>query len=410
MLPASPVLRRFAVAHFFLECQFWFPVWMLFLAHHGFDLTTMVLADGVFRFTMVALEFPMGVFSDRIGRKRSYVLIATLAAATYAGIVLVHGQIALFAVWILWGVFWALASGATSAYCYELLVLEEREEKSVAVFGFMRAVASGAALVSHLAAGFLFAWAPALPFVANGLLALGAVGIALTLPAPPRESEASASQRPQSFRQFLTMRDQHPSVVIGIVLLALALIYFWSPRILMQPLFLELKIAAGVVSTVYFAYSLAGVCAGLAMRPIQQRVGTRATILGGLGLLWLGVWLVALAPGKTALLFFPLLSFGYYLAQTLLEVLLHGQIENQYRASILSAASFMGGVVIIFTRPGLGILADAYSAPFAFLVWGVLGLGVVAAFGMLVRRLPSHTQGAHLPSEAAPRSAPDRTL
>mgnify|MGYP006273241431 CR=1 FL=1 len=387
MWPPSPVLRRFALAHFFLECQFWFPVWMLFLTHRGFDLTTMVLADGVFRFTMVALEFPMGVFSDRIGRKRSYVLIATLAAATYAGIVLVDGTAMLFAVWILWGVFWALASGSTSAYCYELLALEGRQDESVAVFGFMRAVASSAALVSHLAAGFLFAGAPALPFVANGVLALGAVGLAITLPNPPREG--GRTQRPRSFRQFLALDDRGSSVFVGLVLLALALIYFWSPRILMQPLFIELSLAPVLVSTVYFFYSLAGVTAGLAMRPIQARMGTRPSILAGLGLLWLGVWLVALVPGRAALFFFPLLSFGYYLAQTLLEVVLHGQLANRYRASILSAASFMGGIVIIVTRPGLGVLADAMSAPFAFLVWAGVGVVIAGAFVALVRRLPA---------------------
>ena len=56
--------------------------------------------------------------------------------------------------------------------------------------------------------------------------------------------------------------------------------------------------------------------------------------------------------------FFPLLSFGYYLSQTLLEVTLHHQIDNKNRASFLSAISFVGGAVIIITRPGLGILAD----------------------------------------------------
>lgn len=118
-------------------------------------------------------------------------------------------------------------------------------------------------------------------------------------------------------------------------------------------------------------------------------MGTRPAILAGLGLLWLGVWLVALAPGRTALLFFPLLSFGYYLAQTLLEVVLHGQLENRYRASVLSAASFMGGVFIIVTRPGLGMLADAWSTPVAFLVWAVVGVAVAVACVALIRRLPS---------------------
>ena len=383
MAPASPAVRRLALAHFGLECQFWFPVWMLFLAHRGFDLTTMVLADGAFRLVVVALEFPLGVLSDRIGRKRSYALLAALSAATYGGIVGIDGTALLFGVWVLWGVAWALASGLTSAYTYELAVAEG--EDAVSALGFMRAVSSAAALLSHLAAGFLFAAAPALPFVANGVLALGALALALTLPDPP-PSPAGATLPPLG--SFTALGRQRAPLVAGVALLALALVYFWSPRILMQPLFLELDLAPGAVSVVYFAYSLAGVAAGLAVRAAQDRLGTRAAVLAGLGLLWAGVVLVALVPGRGALFFFPLFSFGYYLAHTLLEVRLHGEIGNRHRAAVLSAASFVGGAFIIVTRPGLGILADGQGTPFAFQVWAGVGVGVLVLSGFLIRRLP----------------------
>lgn len=75
-------------------------------------------------------------------------------------------------------------------------------------------------------------------------------------------------------------------------------------------------------------------------------------MVAGLGLLWLGVWMVALVPGRAALLFFPLLSFGYYLAQTLLEVMLHGQLANRHRFSHH------------FHHPGREPLASCTSARF----------------------------------------------
>ncbi len=388
MVPEPASLRKLAVANFCLEAQFWFPVWMLFLSHRGFDLTTMVLADGFFRFTMVALEFPLGVFSDRLGRKQSYCLIAVLAAATYAGIMLVSGRIMLFSVWFLWGAFWALSSGAASAYCYELVSLEGKQADSVAVFGFMRAVAGAAALLSHLAAGFLFSVSPVLPFAVNGALALGALGIAVTLPATPSGRRSEPLRGPQSFRRFLSISGRDATYFAEIVLLAVALVYFWSPRILMQPLFLELEITPALVSAVYFCYSLAGVIAGLAANRIRVLLGDRLSIIGGMALLWSGILLVALAPGRLSLLFFPLISFGFFLANTLLEVLLHHRLENRNRAAILSAASFLGGVFIIFARPGLGLLADWKNTPFAFQVWAGAGVAVLILFGLLIRKLP----------------------
>ena len=107
----SRSLRTFAFIHFALECQFWFPVWLVFLVQKGFDLTTVVLADGIFRLTVVVMEFPMGYISDRIGRRNSYFWVAILSIATYVGIIYLDGVIMLFGVWILWGsimgtVFW----------------------------------------------------------------------------------------------------------------------------------------------------------------------------------------------------------------------------------------------------------------------------------------------------------------
>lgn len=387
MIAKGSALRRLAVAHLFLEFQFWFPVWMLFLTERGFELTTMVVADGVFRFTMVALEFPLGVLGDRIGRKRSYITISLLALTTYIAIVFIYGRFMLFATWILWGIFWAMSSGTTSAYTYEIIVMEGRKQSDVAVFGFMRAVSSVAALISLLAAGFLFTLQPALPFIFNGIFAFLALLIAFTLPAIPDSGEGAKYHEPQTFRTFLSLLNKNSIFLAISLLLALSLVYFWSPRILMQPLFIELGIQPWLISAVYFSYSLAGVIAGLSADKIRAIMGDKAAIITGFFMLWLGILLIALVPGITVLLFFPLLSFGYYLAQTILEVLLHHQLDNRNRASFLSAISFIGGTVIILTRPGLGLLADRNGAQFAFLVWALLGIGLLIVLCVLVLRL-----------------------
>jgi MFS family permease len=388
MVPKSVVLRRFALSHFFLEFQFWFPVWLLFLTERGFELTTIVLADGVFRFTMVALEFPLGVFSDRVGRKKTYILVAALAVTTYGGIIMINGRPMLFAVWILWGVFWAMASGSTSAYSYELIVLTNNQSRATSIFGFLRSVASIAALLSYLAAGFLFSITPTLPFIFNGVLALFALLIALTL---PETSDVATESRADSqiHRQFFARLRKNSAFFAGSLLAALALIYFWSPRILMQPLFIEMELAPELISIVYFSYALAGIFAGFSAGRVQRKLGIRPTIFAGLFLLWLGIFLIALVEDTAVLFLFPLLSFGYFLALTVLEVFLHRQIENKHRASVMSAISFIGGAFIIFTRPALGILADRNGAIFAFMVWAILGFGFLIAAGLLARKLQS---------------------
>jgi len=388
MLPRSPVLRRFALTQFLLECQFWFPVWILFLDHRGFDLPTMVLADAVFRFSMVALELPMGMLGDRLGRKRTYLLIAATAALTYLGIGLVQGKPMLFSVWILWGAYWALSSGASSAYLYELIRQEEREQRLLPLYGFFRAVIHAACLFSHLAAGFLFEIHPALPFAVSGGFALAALAIGLTLP----EITEAEARRPiqtsaQAAREVWRRARRHPAVGGGCVLLALLLLYFWSPRILMQPLFLELGLRAGTVSAVFFAYSLAGVLSGLSAHRFAAGMGERPSIWLGFALLWTGILLAGVLPGHWALGSFPLVSFGYFLSQTVAEVQLHRELEDRHRASILSAASFLGGAFILLARPGLGLLASAENPRTAFLAWAGIGIPLAAGIALAMQRI-----------------------
>jgi len=374
-LPPGKSIKRFMLSHFLLECQFWFPVWLIFLTQKEFSLTTIVLADGVFRFTLVALEFPMGLLSDRIGRKKSYLLICLLAIITYAGIVFIQGKVMLFSVWILWGIFWALLSGVPTSYCYELIVKEKLENESVRIIGFLKAVSNVAALVSHLIAGFLFALLAELPFLVNGFFAIGALAMAFILPEIKEEYQPTRRSQRSTFRDFLKMPASDPVFKACVIILALLLIFFWSPRILMQPLFIELELSATMVSLVYFFYSLAGIGAGLSAHFFSRLLTTRVILLISLMMIWAGILLIGTVPGIWSILFFPLLSFGFYLGQTLLEFLLHQRLENRYRASLFSLVSFLGGIVIIFSRPGLGIIADQYDTPFAFFLWS--GLGVV---------------------------------
>lgn len=385
MLPARSSLRRLALAHFGLECQFWFPTWVLFLDHRGFDLATMVLADAAFRLTVVGAEFPMGVLSDRIGRRSSFLLLSALGCVTYLSIALVYEPTTLFITWVLWGVFWALSSGLTSAYAYELVDVGGSRGDVTHILGLMRSVSSAAALVSHLAAGFLFTLAAPLPFVVSGVLALASLVIVSTLPDTPR-----SSVEPSSLRLSLALRSlfrRHSSLLFSLALLSLTTVYFWSPRILMQPLFLELSLTPISVSLIYFFYSFAGVVAGLIAHRAQQSVGTRGTILWGITLLWVGVLFIGLVPGRGTLFFFPLLSFGYYLAYVILETVIHAKVSNRHRASVLSASSLVASIFILAARSGLGLMADWVGALSAFVTWALIGGALVPLFALLIRTI-----------------------
>lgn len=399
------VIRRFLVAEVLLRVQFWFPVWLIFLTDRGLDLTTIVIADGAFRLTAVLAELPTGVLADRLGRRRSYATLCGATAVVFAAIATVSEPVGLFVVWICWGVLWALASGTSSAYLYELVRAQGLLEDRLRIFGAATAAGNGAILASHLVAGVLYVLHPVAPFVGTALLAVAALIVVRGLPdvAGADRRHLGAGSQLRSLRATAT----DPGVRLVVAAGAVVLLVGWSVRILFQPLLIDLDVAPAGVGATYFGYSAAGLLAGLlAGRWTGRRDGR--ILLGGLAGIVAATAVVAVAPGLGPWLGIPLLGFAYHGAWTVLEVAANDHAGDRTRATVLSAVGMLGGLLIVVARPALGIIADRWSVAAAFGVWAAVGallLPVAAAVTRRLDRLP-HRRGSV--DDVVPRVGPVR--
>lgn len=404
---ADPSLDRFAVVQFLLEVQLWFPVWLLFLTGRGFALPTIVAADGVFRLTIVALELPLGRVADRIGRRRSLLVVGALTVAAYLAIASVTTTAGLLAAWVLWGALWAMTSGTATAYLYELTRQLGRSDDQVSIFGRVRAVTSAAVLVSHLAAGVLFALSPVAPFVVTA--ALGACALALTLGLPDVERRGPRPDRLPA-RRVAALAFGPRALRSAIVLAAVVLVFGWSVRILYQPLLLDRGVPDSLAGVSYFGYSAMAVLAGL----LVGRLGRRTvvpTIVVGLGTLWVGVLGAGLLPALGPWVFVPVMGFGFALAWVLVEVVVSDRSADAVRATTLSVVGVVAGVVIAGARPALGLLADARSPALAFLVWAAVGVALAPLVALCVRGLgPPVPAGGAAPGTAEAPAPPNRPV
>ncbi|GAA4703655.1 MFS transporter [Phytohabitans rumicis] len=379
----SRIIRTFAIAQFLLEVQFWFPIWLIYLLDMGFSLTTAVLADGVFRIASVACEFPVGVIADRIGRRRTYLALAGGSVLTFAAITQIRSVGALFAVWVLWAVLWALSSGAASTYLYELCAQQAPEVSPTRAFGLVRAVGSGSVLVSLLAAGYLYEVDPRLPFAVTSALAAAAFLLALTLPEIRASRVATTlSSVAADLRGAVADARIRRAVWLG----ALLLLFGWSARILFQPLALDLDMSAQATGWMYAVFAAAslvgGLAAGYVTAPRRWAATAAAFLLTFVGLvatsqaIWLGPFV-----------FLPLLGFAYTLGTTVLEVFTNEVTPPPVRATIFGLIACLGGIGIAVARPGLGILSGDRSVPFAFGLWAAAGVILLALAAPAIRRM-----------------------
>ncbi|TXK10592.1 MFS transporter [Microbacterium saccharophilum] len=398
--PGRRAVGLMALTQFLLEVQFWFPLWLVFLLELGFDLTTAVIADGVFRLVSVVAEIPLGMLADRVGRKNCYLLISGLSAATFAGIAVIEDSWHLFAVWILWGLLWALNSGAATSYAFEISqTLGPRG--GARGFGLIKGAAQLAALVSLISAGWFYELDPALPFWLTAVLAVVAGLLALGLPDIPHEVSRPTLR---SVRHDIRGAVASPGTRAAIVVAVLFLFHAWSVRILFQPLALDLGLTPTETGWMYALVAAVAIAAAVAIgwAPPAHRPGVVG--LGG------GLTVAACAatwamPAFGPVLWLPVLSLGWAAAWTTLELELAERTRPAVRATVLSIVSCAAGIGIAVARPALGIIADSAGSPAAFGLWALAGVVVVAAMAIPLLRMREHSAPArrHSSAKTAPR-------
>lgn len=183
---------------------FWQAIWFLYF-QEAVSPAAAIALYAVYDISVTLLEVPLGVLSDRMGRKKTLVS-AAVAAAVGSALLAMGDSFAVFALGQAFiGAGAAFASGTDSATLYESLAASGRAEEVEAqetralqfsLWGFsLSALAGGAVALWSFEATF---WAAAVAMIGAGVLAL-----CLTEPPKRLNSEQPLAQLP-AMRQALT--------------------------------------------------------------------------------------------------------------------------------------------------------------------------------------------------------------
>ena len=135
------------------------PVLSLLLLSRGLDQSTLALATGVFALTVVLLELPSGMASDRWGRRRVYLIAHTIGAV--GDLVLAFtGQA--FLGMMLMGAATAFESGSLSSLFFQRWMDARGKDTLPRAASWMNLMETGALAVGALAGGAVGAGPPPL--------------------------------------------------------------------------------------------------------------------------------------------------------------------------------------------------------------------------------------------------------
>ncbi|MCE5235235.1 MAG: MFS transporter [Clostridiaceae bacterium] len=367
------------------------PVLTLALLAHGASIQNVSLFLGIYSLTVIAAEFPSGVFADLCGRKKAYLVSAALRGISCCALLLSNAVPMLAAAMVLQGLGRAFSSGSIDALAMDEAVSSGGEIVKVsAQISVMESVglAAGAlagGLISGLGARYEGNLATTLAL--SALVFLGtAIFVREVLP-PRAEGEAlKLKHLGVQVRESLSFAAQGGTVRMLLVFSALTGFALISIETYWQPALLSLSPLPAVFGAVsFFGFACVVLGSKLAERLLTRcpRGGVAAS-LGLKALFGACLGLLAL-PGKTlpfvgvyALLYLFLGSGG--VAES---ALLNQQAPPEQRASILSLFSFalqIGG--LLASLCGALVSAHADFRYLWYLAGGLLLLGV-AAFTLL---------------------------
>lgn len=375
--------------HFLLESQFWFPIWVIFLLDKNFTLQQIVFADMIFRGSIVVLEFPLGVLGDRIGRKFTYFSGAILGVVTYLLLLITTSFLLLALCWIMWAFFWSMISGTNTAYRYELLTTESNSAQNIRLFGLFNSIAAFSLVLSHSSAGFLYEINPGLPIIINIIFALIAGLMILTLPKIPRKKiHKTSNSLLEIWQAFLVLVKKEKKLLATLLLLAIWTAFHWTPTLLYQPLLKSLGMGPESFGIIFALFTGMGIVSGFIAGKITDKFGKIPLIVLGIILQVIAVGLTAFARGIFLAIFgIVLLRFAFFLCEPVLSIILNENLTNEIRASVISLISLMASIIMIFSRPLVGLTADHYTVKFAFGVWFVMGILFMLISIFFIRKL-----------------------
>jgi MFS family permease len=327
------------------------------------------------------LEIPTGYLADKIGRKRSILIGASLGFVGYLVYSFSFGFWYFVIAEVILGLSQSLVSGADSAMLYDTLAAGKQNDKYTRMEGRITSIGNFGEAFAGIIGGLLAVASLRTPFYVQACVALIALPAALMLKEPPIKI-AKAKPGFKEIRSILFSAlhgnvklkwNTFFSAIIGASTLTMA----WFA----QPYFGQIKLPVSFYGIVWAVLNLSvGIAAMYAWR-FEIKFGIPKTVMIFTFMIYSSFLALTFMPGYSG--FSVLLIF--YLARGLATPTLRNYINiittSEVRATVLSIRNFLIRLIFAITGPIWGWMTDKYSLQSAILSAGII-YGIVAAISL----------------------------
>jgi MFS family permease len=365
---------KYYLFHAFLNLQLWFPIWIIYLTEErGLSLAQVTLIDIPFWLCIILLQIPGAAIADRWGRKPTLIAAAGAFSAAVIFFGLANTFWLLMASYLVWGVGFSLLYGTESAFIYDSLKAEGREEEYSHVYGRGWAIAVGAQVIGTLV-GATVADATDLVFpilLSGGIASLAAL-TAISFREPLTVSRTAHPTYGQIIRDSAAVIRNQPEVRYAILFFGVITVGSVAPVFFFQPFLREHGIAVGEVGVWQTPARIAGIAAALGAHRIMRDLGERGAFYLMPITLIPSYILLASWDSAYAQVSFSTINFVVILSQPTVTDYVNRRVASEQRATVVSMTNLIRSMVLIPSAPLMGLLAESADLRAAFAAGGLI--------------------------------------
>jgi len=327
--------------------------------HIGLTLAQILLLQGIFSAATLALDYPAGYISDRLGY-RCALNIASLLGIAGWGVYTIAGSFGtVLLAEILLGMSLSFISGSDSSLLYETLRAEGNEHHYARHEGRMNGFGQFGEAAGALLAGVIYAYAPILPFLLQVGVWIAALCVTRQLSDTPREHAVPArSHLAEAFATasyaFRENRHLRYTILLNTVLGIASFFPVW----LIQPYMQHSGVPLAWFGPVWACANLTVALCALASHRVHHLLGDRSMVLLFVGLVAVGYFGLGATAGVGGFLFYYLLTCMRGLRGPMMLEHTQSESPSANRAATLSLQSVSFRLLFVCTGPLVGKLAD----------------------------------------------------
>lgn len=358
---------KFYIHTFLLNFQLWYPIWVIYLQEErDLSLGQVTLVEVPHLLSIVLLQIPAAAIADRWGRRTSLALGALLTGTGVALFGMADTYLLILFSYLVWGVAFALLTGADSAFLYDSLKALGREDEYQRIYGGAWAVLSAASLAGTLI-GAPVAAATSLPFpiVLSGAIAALGFLAALTFTEPLPSHEARLPYR-EVMRESIHLALQQPTVRYAIIFFGILTIGGIAPVFFFQPFLVRHDIDLSQVGFWQTPTRVMGVVGALAAYRVVSGLGERGTFIVLPLALVASYALLAGWDSVYAQVAFPVMNLAAVMSRPVVTDYLNRRVPTSQRATVISLTNLAYCLILIPLAPIVGLIADKLSLAAAF--------------------------------------------